>query len=94
MERSGEIWFCYMLQCSDGSFYVGVAKDPEERLKKHNWGVGSRHTALRRPVKLVWREEHATEASARGREAELKGWRRDKKLELIARFRREIHPSP
>jgi putative endonuclease len=85
-------WFCYMLECSDGSLYVGSAKDPVARTKRHNWGVGSRHTALRRPVKLVWQEEHASEGLARGREAELKGWRREKKLELVAKFRSYVSP--
>ena len=94
MAGSEQLWFCYMLECGDGSLYVGAAKDPRAREKRHNWGIGSRHTALRRPVKLVWQEEHASEGSARRREAELKGWRREKKLELVARFQREIHPSP
>ena len=89
-----EIWFCYLLQCRDGSFYVGVAVDPEERLKKHNWGVGARFTAMRRPVTLVWMERHRSQRAARGREAELKGWSRAKKLELVAKFQRGIHPSP
>jgi putative endonuclease len=80
-----------MLECSDGSFYVGAAKDPAERLKEHNWGLGSRHTRLRRPVKLVWQEGHANQALARKREAELKGWRREKKLVLIVRYQ-ETHP--
>jgi putative endonuclease len=94
MVAADQSWFCYMLECNDGSFYVGAAKDPTQRVRRHNWGIGSRHTALRRPVKLVWQEEHSTEALARGREAELKGWRREKKLELVARFGLEIHPSP
>ena len=81
-------WFCYMLECGDGSLYIGAAKDPAQRTKRHNWGVGSRHTALRRPVKLIWQEEFATELLARSREAELKGWRRDKKLRLVQEFRR------
>jgi putative endonuclease len=92
--EAGGTWFCYMLECGDGSLYVGVAKDPVQRVKRHNLGVGAQHTALRRPVRLVWQEEYATQRLARGREAELKGWRREKKLELIARFQREIHPSP
>jgi putative endonuclease len=92
--EAGETWFCCMLECADRSLYVGVAKDPAQRVKRHNWGVGSRHAALRRPVKLVWQEEHPSQRSARRREAELKGWRREKKLELIARFQNQIHPSP
>jgi len=67
--------------------------DSEARLKEHNWGVGSKHTRLRRPVKLVWREELESRAAARKREAELKGWRREKKLGLIARYQ-SFHPSP
>jgi putative endonuclease len=94
MEGSTENWFCYMLECSDGSLYVGAAQDPLKRVKRHNWGVGSKHTALRRPVKLVWQEKHATETLARRREAELKGWSWARKLELIAKFQREVHPSP
>lgn len=86
-------WFCYLLECSDGSLYVGSALDPVERVKEHNWGVGSKHTRLRRPVKLVWQEKLGNRALARKREAELKGWRREKKLELIVRYQ-SIHPSP
>ncbi len=94
MVAADQSWFCYMLECGDGSLYVGAAKDPAQRMKGHNWGVGSRHTALRRPVRLVWQEEHPNESSARKREAELKGWRRAKKLELIAKAQNQIHPSP
>jgi putative endonuclease len=93
MEADG-IWFCYMLECGGGSLYVGVAKDPAQRVKRHNAGAGAKHTALRRPVRLVWQEEHPSRRLARGREAESKGWRREKKLELVAEFQRKIHPSP
>ena len=86
------VWFCYMLECRDGSLYVGAATDPDGRVKRHNWGVGARHTAFRRPVKLIWKEQHPSELSARGREAEIKGWRREKKLQLVANC--GIHPSP
>jgi putative endonuclease len=84
--ESEEPWFCYMLECGDGSLYIGAAKDPVRRTKRHNWGVGSRHSALRRPVKLVWQEEFATERLARSQEAELKSWRREKKLRLVREF--------
>jgi predicted GIY-YIG superfamily endonuclease len=93
MVGSEDIWFCYMLRCSDGSFYVGAARDPELRVRRHNQGLGAKHTAMRRPVSLIWQEAHTSERAARGREAELKGWRRSKKLELIARCG-DIHPSP
>jgi putative endonuclease len=75
-----------MVQCRDGSLYVGVATDLEKRVKKHNWGVGARLTVKRRPVELVWWQEFTGQKEARGRERELQGWRRDKKLELIREF--------
>ena len=81
-----------MLRCSDGSLYVGIATDLEERVKELNWGVGAAHTEKRRPVMLVWNEEFPNRAAARKREVELKGWGRRKKLALIAEANR-IHPS-
>jgi len=27
------MFFCYILECSDGSYYVGVTYDPHRRLK-------------------------------------------------------------
>ena len=79
-----EIWFCYMVRCRDGSLYVGIATDPAERLKRHNWGVGPVFTARRRPVELIWSERCDSSAAARRREREIKGWSREKKLALAA----------
>jgi len=78
------MFFCYILECSDGSFYVGVSEDPQRRLAEHNAGKGSDWTAERRPVKLVWAEEHPTLASARRREIQLKRWGHANKAKLIA----------
>ncbi|MBU0611645.1 MAG: GIY-YIG nuclease family protein [Armatimonadetes bacterium] len=77
-------WHVYMLRCADGSYYVGVATDLAERLAEHNAGHGSAHTRRRRPVQLIWHEQHASFALARAREAQLKGWSRAKK-EWLAR---------
>jgi len=86
-------WFCYMLRCNDGSLYVGVARDLAERVKEHNWGVGARFTAVRRPVELIWWQEFPNQKAARGRESELKGWRREKKLKLLSEFGDRVYPS-
>jgi predicted GIY-YIG superfamily endonuclease len=86
-------WFCYMVQCSDGSFYVGIATDVDERVKRHNWGVGPGYTARRRPVELIWSECCGSCEAARQREEEIKGWSRTKKFELVKRWQR-VNPSP
>ena len=76
--------FVYILECADGSLYVGCTNDLERRLKQHNdskWGA--HYTKIRRPVKLKHSETFATLREARQREVEIKGWRRGKKLNLI-----------
>jgi len=45
MAETETTWFCYMVRCSDRSFYVGIANDVEERIKRHNWSVGPDYTA-------------------------------------------------
>ena len=76
-------WHFYLLRCSDGSLYTGIALDPEERTREHNAGRGADYTARRRPVKLVYAEMHASKSAARRREMQVKGWRVDKKERLI-----------
>jgi putative endonuclease len=86
MTDKTEPWFVYMLRCQDGSYYVGVATDIEDRVREHNVGQGPAYTKERRPVKLVYTEKHESYASARKREAQLKHWRREKKEWLISGF--------
>jgi putative endonuclease len=86
MSDKNRSWFVYILRCKDASYYVGVATDPEERVKEHNAGQGSSFTKKRRPVEFVYAEEHENYANAREREAQLKGWRREKKEWLISGF--------
>ncbi|HDH31427.1 MAG TPA: GIY-YIG nuclease family protein [Candidatus Wolfebacteria bacterium] len=77
-------YFIYILECVDKSFYVGCTNDFEKRLKQHNdskWGA--HYTKIRRPTTLKYSEEFKTLTEARRREKEIKGWRREKKLNLI-----------
>jgi predicted GIY-YIG superfamily endonuclease len=74
-----------MVRWKDDSLYVVIAGDVDERVKRHNLGVGPDFTARRRPVELVWSEHCGSSKSARQREKEIKGWGREKKLRLIAK---------
>ena len=73
----------YVLKCHDGSYYVGHTNNLRLRLDEHQSGVGADFTAARRPVKMVYAEEHPTSAHARRRELQLKRWSRAKKEALI-----------
>ncbi len=89
MAEAEKPWFCYMVRCRDGLFYIGIAQDVNERVKRHNWGVGPKFTARRRPVELIWRQRCGDADAARKREKEIKGWSREKKIKLAG-----VNPSP
>lgn len=77
-------WNVYILQCSDGSLYTGVARDLQRRLMQHN-GVlvgGSRYTRGRRPVTLLWSDSAPDRSAAQRREASIRRLSRDEKLRL------------
>jgi putative endonuclease len=73
----------YILECSDGSYYVGSTKDLEYRLSEHQEGQGAKHTARRLPVKLVYSEEYERVVDAYTREKQIQNWSRAKREALI-----------
>ena len=75
--------YVYMLRCSDGSFYVGSTRDLAIRLHQHQIGLGAEYTSTRRPVELVWHEEHENVGLAFSREKQVQNWGRAKRLALI-----------
>lgn len=76
-------WYVYIVRCCDGTLYTGITTNLNRRIKDHNQGKGSKYTASRRPVNMVYSEPHPTRSSALKREAQIKGWTRHKKNCLI-----------
>ena len=76
-------FYCYILECSDGSYYTGWTTDPERRLRQHNRGIGARYTRSRRPVCLAYMEEQPDRSSAMRREIRIKRMSRKRKGKLI-----------
>jgi putative endonuclease len=76
-------WWVYLAQCGDRSLYTGVTTDPVRRMAQHNAGHGSRYVRSRKRARLLYLEPCASRAAALRREAEVKGWRRQKKLALV-----------
>ncbi len=75
--------YCYVLECSDGTYYTGWTTDPERRLRQHNAGRGAKYTRSRLPVRLVYVEEHPDRSSAMRREVQIKRMSREAKVKLI-----------
>ncbi|MCI5159120.1 MAG: GIY-YIG nuclease family protein [Candidatus Electrothrix sp. AUS1_2] len=82
--------YMYILECADGSYYTGSTKDLERRLAQHQAGEGSRHTARRLPVKLLYYEEFSRIDEAFYREKQVQGWSRKKKEALMRGMTEEL----
>ncbi len=76
-------FFCYILECADGTYYTGWSTDPCRRERQHNRGRGARYTSTRRPVHLVYVEPQSDRASAMRRELVLKRMSHVQKHKLI-----------
>jgi putative endonuclease len=81
--------YTYILECNDGSYYVGSTNNLQRRLRQHQTGKGAKYTRSHLPVKLVYVEEYDRVTDAYHREKELQRWRHPKKKALI-----EANPSP
>ena len=77
------MYYVYLLQCSDGTIYTGITTDVERRFQEHKNGKGGHYTSSRKAVKLLYTEKQKNRSNALKREAEIKGWRREKKLDLV-----------
>ena len=75
--------FVYLLECSNKTLYCGWTNDPENRLKVHNAGKGSRYTKAHLPVRMVYLEEMQDKRDALSREFFIKHLTRVEKLELL-----------
>jgi putative endonuclease len=75
----------YILECADGSFYVGSTIDLGRRMFQHEIGQGSAYTRRRgrRPVTLRWSQEFDRVDDAFRFEKQISGWSRAKRLALI-----------
>ncbi len=83
------MFYVYIVQCSDGSYYTGWTPDLNIRLARHNNGMGAKYTASRRPVTLVYAEVVADRSAALKREWAIKQYSRGEKRTLIDRARHE-----
>jgi putative endonuclease len=79
-----EAWFVYIVQCVDGTLYVGVARDVTARIAAHDAGRGARYTRGRGPLRLLAKRRCASHGDALRLEMALKRLRREEKLALVA----------
>ena len=80
-----KIFYVYLLECSDNTYYTGITSDLETRVESHQSGKHQdSYTASRRPVELVFYCEFTEAAKAIETEKQIKKWSRAKKQALIS----------
>ncbi len=79
------MFYTYILECADLSYYTGWTDDIEKRLRAHNAGSGSKYTRTRLPVVLRYFEMFETKSEAMKRECAIKKLSRSEKTALINR---------
>ena len=82
--------FVYMIQNSVGKLYVGIAKNPQNRVAYHNQKHGAKFTKYIPDFKIIFLEQYETLAQARKREIQVKKWRREKKEILVERYQKGL----
>jgi putative endonuclease len=78
------VFYVYIVECSDGTFYTGFTSNVKRRIFQHNNNrYGAKSLRGKRPVKIIYSEKLNSKSIAMRREREIKGWNRKKKLNLI-----------
>jgi predicted GIY-YIG superfamily endonuclease len=77
------MWHVYIIECADGKFYTGATSNLNQRYLNHKYGKGGKFTKDRKVIALRYCELRPTQKEALEREKQIKGWRREKKLNLI-----------
>jgi putative endonuclease len=72
-----------MANRKNGAIYTGSASDLPARVNQHKQGVGSDFTAKYQCFTLVWYEQFSSMTEAVRREKQIKGWKRQWKIDLI-----------
>ena len=80
------MWYVYVLLCSDDTLYTGASNDVEKRFLDHKNGKGGRYTRSHKVIKIVYSEKLASKSEALKREAEIKNWKREKKIKNLKLF--------
>ncbi|OIP77505.1 MAG: endonuclease [Parcubacteria group bacterium CG2_30_44_11] len=81
------LYVVYMLECADGTYYIGVTRDLNRRLSEHNEGKkGAKYTKVRRPVRVVYSELAIDRSAALKREYALRQLTRVQKSALVQKY--------
>jgi putative endonuclease len=84
-----QYWVYILTSSSGNAMYIAVTNNLENRVWEHRTGAGSEFAKKYRATRLVYAEEYDNPTDAIAREKQLKGWRRERKNELV----RTLNPT-
>ncbi len=94
LSRGFHTYYVYILTNKNRTtFYIGVTNSLKNRLQQHTDSIENPSSSFVSRYKigfLVYYEKFTWIQAAIAREKELKGWRRQKKLDLIKSFNKEL----
>ena len=76
--------YMYVVECCDGTYYIGYTTDVKKRIAVHNSGKGAKYTRARLPVKLIYVEGFDSKEEAMSAEALLKRKKRPQKDRFLS----------
>ena len=79
-----KVYYVYILQCSDKTYYTGITSNLDRRIFEHSNGLKKEsYTYSRRPIKLVFYCEFSEVELAINKEKQIKKWSKAKKEAFI-----------
>jgi len=76
-----KLWFVYIIECQDGSFYTGVTNDLKKRMKTQAEGKGSKYVRHKKFKCLLKSKECKNRSDAQKAECQIKQLPKNKKLD-------------
>jgi len=82
--------YTYIMGSSTGTLYIGVTSDMDIRTRQHKQGRFEGFSKKYSCTRLLYYEAHDSISKSIAREKQPKGWRREKKLNLIGTLNPEF----
>jgi len=76
-------FWVYIMSSHSGTLYIGMTNDLDKRVRDHKLKLIDGFSSKYNCVRLIYHESFDNVRNAIGREKQLKGWRREKKIALI-----------
>ena len=86
IKRHG-VFYVYIVQCKNGTYYTGYTSHLENRIKAHNTKQGAKYLRGKGPVTLVYAKAYKYYKHALNEERRIKKMRRGEKELLIRKYR-------